>query len=128
MVRQNGMAGTLTYYWCVYEMICLLSGISGFHLCIYSTSLHMPQYFLRLLTIYNLTSDIKEFLLLYLLINAAYWQDSYLYPYDGSEMATPCSLNLCLPEITGRPSISQNVYSCTPSCMRWIFTSMPICL
>lgn len=56
----------------------------------------MPQYFLRLLTIYNLTSDVKEFLLLYLFINAAYWQDSYLYPYDGSEMATPCSLNLCL--------------------------------
>ena len=78
----------------------------------------MPQYFLRLLTIYNLTSDVKEFLLLCLLINAAYWQDSYLCPSGGSKMATPCSLNLCVPEITGRPSIFQYVYSCTPSCMR----------
>lgn len=96
------MAGTFTHYWCICEMIGLLSGISGFHLCIYSTSLHIPQYFPRFLTIYNLTSDVKEFLLLYLLINAAYWQDSYLYPSGGSKMAILCSLNLCLLEITGK--------------------------
>lgn len=53
--------------------------------------------FSKVVPIYNLTSNVKEFPSLSLLTSTHFWQTSYLYPSDGSKMPTPCSLNFCFP-------------------------------